>query len=108
MGVRPPSGGTREPETVEFGIAVLADEVAAAELEFPADADTVVEALDDPTVTVDARGRTVELSTAMAAVDAERFDSERALLNALHPVFESYREDVAVGWLGALRRYLPF
>jgi len=108
MGVRPPTGRTGEPEAVEFGIAVLADEVAESDLAFPADATAVVRALDDPAVPVDARGRKVGLSTAMAEVEADRFDSERDLLNALHPVFESYRGDRSTGWLGALRRALPF
>jgi len=108
MGVRPPTGGDTEREAVEFGIAALAPEIEESELSFPADADEVVRALGDPAVPVDASGRSVTLSTAFDEVDTRAFDSERELLNALHPVFESYRETVSAGWFDTLRRSLPF
>lgn len=108
MGVRPPTGGDTERKAVEFGIAALAPDIEESELSFPADADEIVRALDDPAVPVDASGRSITLSSALDDVDARRFESERALLNALHPVFESYRETVSAGWFDTLRRALPF
>ena len=108
MGVRPPAGDGDDREAVEFGIAALAPMVEEADLEFPADASTVVRDLGDPAVPVDARGRTVPLSTAIEEAGRREFASERELLNALHPVFEDRREIVSGGWLASIRRQLPF
>jgi hypothetical protein len=108
MGVRPPTGGSADREAVEFGIAALAPELEESDLEFPATVDEIVRTLGDPAVPVDASGRSLHLSTAFEDVDTHQFDSERELLNALHPVFESYRETVSAGWLDSLRQSLPF
>ena len=108
MGVRPPSGGSGEREAVEFGIASLTPLVEDAEIEFPAGATEVVQALGDPKVPVDAKGRSMRLSSAIEETGHERFDSQRELLNALHPVFESRREAVSTGWLASIRNQLPF
>lgn len=108
MGVRPPTGSTDPPDTVEFGIAALASELEDAELDYPTDRDAVVRSLGDPDVPVTASGRTIPLSRALDDVDVSQFDSERELLNALHPVFESYRANVSTGVLASVRDILPF
>ena len=108
MGVRPPSGGSGERDAVEFGIAALTPLVEEAEIEFPAGATEVVRTLDDPKVPVDAKGRSMKLSSAIEETDKGRFDSQRELLNALHPVFEARREAVSTGWLASIRNQLPF
>ena len=107
MGVRPPAGGPTERETVEFGIAALVPMLEAAELEYPLDGTELVEALDDPDVPIDANGHTTSLSRAVGDLDVVRFHSERELLDALHPVFESYREDRRFGLLASVRGLLP-
>lgn len=108
MGVRPPTGDSGEREAIEFGIAALTPIVEEAEVEFPADANTVVRELGDPNVPVDANGRSMRLSSAVEETEQRRFESQRELLNALHPVFESRREAVSTGWLASIRSQLPF
>lgn len=108
MGVRPPAGGSGERETIEFGIAALTPMVEEADVDFPADAGAVVRALGDPDVPVDAKGRTIALSTAIEETGEHRFESQRDLLNSLHPVLEARRETVSTGWLASIRRQLPF
>ena len=107
MGVRPPTGGSGERDAVEFGIAALAPTIEAAEFEFPADADEIVRSLNDPEVPVDASGRSIALSVALEETGKEQFESERELLNSVHPVLESHRELVSAGWLASIRRRLP-
>ena len=108
MGVRPPAGGSNDREAIEFGIAALTPIVEEADLEFPADAERIVRALGDPDVPVDAKGRTIPLSVVLEETDRTRFESERDLLNELHPLFETRRENVSAGWLSSIRRQLPF
>lgn len=108
MGVRPPVGGSGDREAVEFGIAALTPMIEDADVEYPADSETIVRALDDPGVPVDAKGRTVRLSSALEEAGARRFESQRELLNALHPVFESHRETASTGWIASIRNQLPF
>lgn len=109
MGVRPPQDdGGDEPETISFGIAALDARLDGAELEYPVGADEVVDRLGDPKIPYDAAGSTVRLSEVMEKVHFQRFEDEQELLNALHPVFESYREKASGSILGQLRALLPF
>lgn len=108
MGVRPPTDSNDRPDSVEFGIAALTSSLANAEVEYPADSETIVRTLEDPHIPITVDGRTVPLSRAMEDVDEDRFDSKRELLNALHPVFEAYRDDLSTGVLSTLRALFPF
>lgn len=109
MGVRPPTGDANTtPETVTFGIAALDERLTDARITYPADADEIVAALGDPAVPYDVSGNTVALSDALAETHFDRFETEQELLNALHPVFEAYRERGGDGLLGHLRAMLPF
>ena len=94
MGVRPPAGGSNDREAIEFGIAALTPIVEEADL--------------DPDVPVDAKGQTIPLSVVLEETERSPFESERDLLNELHPIFEACRENVATGWLSSIRRQLPF
>ena len=109
MGVRPPQNDDGDaPEAVTFGIAALDGHLDRADLSYPVTGDEVVEALGDPTVPYDASGNDVRLSEALEEMHFERFETEQELLNALHPVFESYRERGPSGVVGRLRSLLPF
>lgn len=109
MGVRPPQNDADEtPEAVTFGIAALDAHLDRADLTFPADRDELVRALGDPAVPYDASGNEVRLSEALDEMHFDRFETEQELLNALHPVFESYRERGPSGVVGRLRALLPF
>ncbi|MFB6205227.1 MAG: hypothetical protein ABEJ05_01675 [Haloglomus sp.] len=109
MGVRPPQNDEdEEPDTITFGIAALDAHLERADVEFPVDADTLLVELGDPDIPYDASGSTVALSAAMEQIHVQRFESEQELLNALHPVFESYRERTGNSILGQLRALLPF
>jgi hypothetical protein len=107
MAVRPPQQDGDEPDTLEFGIAALSPHLSKADLTFPATTDEVVRELGDPAIPYDANGNTVRLSEALGAVRASRFDTQRELLDALHPVLEEYRESGG-GILSQLRALLPF
>ena len=107
MAVRPPQQGGDDPDSLEFGIAALTPYLSEADLTFPATGEEVVRALGDPEIPYDASGNTVALSKALAAVETTRFDTERELLDALHPVFEEYRAS-AGGIFAQLRDLLPF
>ena len=104
MAVRPPQGDS-DKELIEFGIAALGPHLDA--VDFPATGDEVVESVGDPSIPVDASGNTVSLSEALSHLPARTFDSERELLDDLHPVFEQYRTSRA-GLLDRLRGMLPF
>jgi hypothetical protein len=109
MGVRPPPSGDGDaPETVTFGIAALDAHLEGSEVNYPIDAGALVDELGDPQVPYDAGGSTVALSEAIEETHITRFETERELLNALHPVFERYRERSAGGLLSQLRSLLPF
>jgi hypothetical protein len=109
MGVRPPpSGNGDEPETVTFGIAALDARLEEAGVRYPIDAGSVVRELGDPEVPYDANGSSVALSEALEETHIDRFETEQELLNALHPVFERYRERSAGGLLAQLRSLFPF
>lgn len=108
MGVRPPQNDTDDqPETIAFGIATLDARLEEADLSFPADRNEVIDALGDPDVPYDASGHEVSLSTALDRATTDRYESEQELLNALHPVFETYRENAGAGLVARLRSMLP-
>lgn len=103
MAARPPQDDTEEPDALVFGIAALDDRLDRAELPYPADAETVVDRLSDPEIPYDPAGNTMALSEAVEQAGTERFDSERELLDALHPVFEERRRSSPTGLLERLR-----
>ncbi|MGQ4554969.1 DUF5789 family protein [Halobellus sp. GM3] len=107
MAVRPPQQGGDDPDSLEFGIAALTPYLAESDITFPATTDEIVRALGDPEISCDASGNAVALSTALAAVEASQFDTERELLDALHPVFEEFRTSGG-GIFSQLRALLPF
>jgi hypothetical protein len=107
MAVRPPQQGGDEPDSLEFGIAALTPHISDSDLTFPATSEEVVRALGDPEIPYDASGNTVPLSQVLSAVGTSRFETERELLDALHPVFEEHRAS-AGGLFSQLRALLPF
>ncbi|MFB6252936.1 MAG: hypothetical protein ABEI27_14835 [Halobellus sp.] len=107
MAVRPPQQGDDEPDSLEFGIAALTPYLSEANLTFPATTDEIVRALGDPAIPYDANGNAVALSEALAAVNRKQFDTQRELLDALHPVLEEYRASGG-GLFSQLRALLPF
>lgn len=107
MGVRPPADDTSEADLVEFGIAALDARLADADLTFPANREEVVAAVGEEPIEYDASGNTIDLASALERTDQETYDSERDLLNALHPVFEDLRSSTAPGVIGWLRSLFP-
>ncbi|MFC7175745.1 hypothetical protein [Halosegnis marinus] len=107
MGVRPPTGdSTDDPDTLAFGIAALDPHLDG--VEFPVTAEELVERTGDPAVPYDAAGSEVRLSEAVAETRSRRFESERRLLDELHPVFEERRERASLSVIARLRGLLPF
>lgn len=104
MAARPPPDDLDEPDVVEFGIAALDAHLEGADVEFPASAREVLDALGDPAIDYDAAGHDVALSTVLEGVDADRFESRQDLLDAAHPEFERRRRRGGglLGWLRAL------
>jgi hypothetical protein len=107
MAARPPSGGTSEPDAIEFGIAVLDERVEEAGVSFPATGDEIVAAVDDDEIPYDAKGRTIALSEALAQIPQTEFENETEFLDALYPVFDRQRREGG-GFLATLRDALPF
>lgn len=103
MGMRPPQDDDEEPDSLAFGIAALDERLDRAELAFPADAEEIVSALDDPDIPYDPAGHSVALSTALDQIGQDRFDAEDELLDTLHPVFEERRRSAPTGLLDRLR-----
>jgi hypothetical protein len=108
MAVRPPQDDDDEPDALEFGIAALDAYLDRGEVQFPATADEVVDALGDPEIPYDAGGNGVRLSKALEAVPRDRFESESQFLELLHPVFEDYRSKASNSIIRQLRAMLPF
>jgi hypothetical protein len=109
MGVRPPpSDGGSTPDVVTFGIAALDAHLEEADLAYPVTEQELLERLGDPEIPYDAGGSTVRLSAVLSETHFTRFENEQELLNALHPVFEGYRESTGTGMLAQLRALLPF
>ncbi|GAB3410700.1 hypothetical protein GCM10027435_01570 [Haloparvum alkalitolerans] len=107
MAARPPTGGTEEPDAIEFGIAALDARLDETELQFPATAEEVRAAVRNAEVPYDASGHTVTLDAALAETDADRFETRTELLDELHPVFERRRRRGG-GPIARLRDLLPF
>ncbi|ELZ26396.1 hypothetical protein C474_19649 [Halogeometricum pallidum JCM 14848] len=108
MAARPPPQGGDEPDTLEFGIAALAEDLSKADVSYPVTDDELVRRLDDVAVPYNAAGGTVRLSEALESVPQSRFASKAELLDQLHPVFEEYRRSSSNNILGQLRALLPF
>jgi hypothetical protein len=103
MAARPPQKTDSEPETIAFGIAAVDEALENADITFPADGEEIVEATGDPQIPFDSRGRTMDLSEAIAECGQREFATRRELLNALHPVFEEKRGSGRIGqWLRSL------
>lgn len=107
MAARPPQRQT-DVTSIEFGIAALIPLLEEHELQFPLTADELIEQLNDPDIPVDVAGRTISLSTALNELETTTYESQQELLNQLHPVFESYRENSSTTLIGSLRQMLPF
>lgn len=109
MGMRPPPNDTDdEPDTVSFGIAALDARLDDTDLVYPTTEEEVIRTLGDPEIPYNASGSSVRLSTALEETHHSRFENEQELLNALHPVFESYRQNASNGIVAQLRALLPF
>lgn len=109
MGVRPPANDSGEkPESIEFGIAALDARLEQLDVSFPVDAETLARSHGDMRIPVDPAGNKIVLKDALAACEESEFESEQALLNALHPVFEQKRERMSNSLFGQLRSLLPF
>jgi hypothetical protein len=107
MAARPPSGGPSEPDAIEFGIAVLDEEIEEADVSFPATAEELLDALGDREIPYDAKGRTITVAEALEEVPQTTFNNETELLDMLYPVFDRKRGE-GVGFLARLRDALPF
>ena len=108
MGMRPPPSDSDDGSNViEFGIAEVAANLDDADLAFPATGEEVVQTLSDPRIKYDADGHAVALSEAISEVQQDRFESKREFLNALHPVFERYRNSRTPSVIERVRSALP-
>lgn len=105
---RAPPPGDSEPDIIEFGIPVLDDRLEEASVTFPATRDELEAAVGSMEVPYDAAGHSLRLENALGELEAERFDTKTELLDALHPVFETYRQRASTGLFGSLRSLLPF
>lgn len=108
MGVRPPQQDDDEPDAIEFGIAAVDARLSQTSLQFPADKAAIVEALGNTEIPYNATGNTVSIAEAIDRSGTDEFESEQALLNALHPVFEDLRESASTSILMQLRALVPF
>jgi len=110
MAARPPpgDGDDETPETLAFGISALDARLTESDLEFPATAEEIVDALGDPEIPYDTGGNTLALADALAEVRQEEFESETELKEALHPVYERKRRSSGKSIVGQVRRLLPF
>ncbi|AQL41256.1 hypothetical protein BV210_00365 [Halorientalis sp. IM1011] len=108
MGVRPPQQDGDEPDAIEFGIAALDARLSEAAVAFPADRDTLVEALGNRKIPYNATGNEIAIAEAIDRSGKEYFESEQELLNALHPVFEELRESASSSVLMQLKALVPF
>lgn len=109
MGVRPPPSDDDDsgPASVDFGIAALAGRLDGADVQFPATSAELVAALGDPDVPYDPHGNAVPLRDVLDRVPVDEFDSQKELLNTLHPVFEELRTSSGSGLLSWVRSFLP-
>ncbi|MXR41646.1 hypothetical protein GRX01_09890 [Halobaculum sp. WSA2] len=108
MAARPPQGDTEEPESIEFGIAALDARLDRAGVQFPATTEELIASMGNTGVPYDAAGNTLDLAEVLRELPEERFETERDLLNRLHPIFEDRRRSGAGSLLGRVRSILPF
>lgn len=108
MGVRPPANDDSEPDVIEFGIAALDARLSDAEIDYPTDAQTLVDEIGHLEIPYDAAGHTMRVETALAEANEREFEHEQSLLNALHPVFEAKRAATGNSLLAQLRSLVPF
>jgi hypothetical protein len=109
MAARPPTDDTTdEPDIIEFGIAALDARLDQLDTSFPTTADVLVREYGDVSVPVDAAGNEITLREAMEQTAVQEFETERELLDVLHPVFEQRRQNSSRGYLSQLRALLPF
>jgi len=108
MAARPPANDEEDDAgVVEFGIPAVEGALEDADLTYPIEPETVVDATGDPDVPVDTSGRTLALSTALERTARSRYDSRNELLNALHQVFEDARRSRSGGVVGLVRSLIP-
>jgi len=108
MAARPPGGGgSSEPDAIEFGIAVLDEQIGKADVSFPATAEEVRHALGDREIPYDGKGRTITLGEALDQVPQSRFENKTEFLDALYPV-STASGGRAVGSNEPAGRALPF
>jgi hypothetical protein len=108
MAARPPQNDTSDPDVIEFGIAALSARLDEAGVEFPTTSRTLLAAVDNTAIPIDSSGNTLELEQALDRLPQEQFDSQSALLDMLHPVFEEHRKATGNSVIGRLRALLPF
>ena len=109
MGVQPPTDDIDDgPDVVEFGIAALDARISELPVEFPVESQTLASEYGDVSVPVDVAGNELRLDDALSETPRERFENQRELLNALHPVFEKRRENASRSILAQLRALVPF
>ena len=109
MGVRPPSDEMDdEPDVIEFGIAALDARLEQLDVTFPTTAEELVAEYGDVSVPVDAAGTEITLAAALEKTAQQEFQTERELLDVLHPIFEEHRKGSSRGYLSQLRALLPF
>jgi hypothetical protein len=107
--MRPPANETEEqPDVIEFGIAALDARLDRLEPTFPTTADRLAADYGDLSVPVDAAGTEITLRDALGETTVQEFETERELLDVLHPVFEQRRQRSSRGYLAQLRALLPF
>ncbi|PSQ06184.1 hypothetical protein BRC97_07370 [Halobacteriales archaeon QS_6_71_20] len=108
MAARPPQNDSSEPDSIEFGIAALDARLDRAGVRFPATTEELIESMGDTDVSYDAAGNTLDVAEVLRELPEERFETERDLLNRLHPIFEDRRRSGAGSLLGRVRALLPF
>jgi len=108
MAARPPQNDSSDPDSIEFGIAALDARLDRAGVRFPATTEELIESMGDTDVSYDAAGNTLDVAEVLRELPEERFETERDLLNRLHPIFEDRRRSGAGSLLGRVRALLPF
>jgi len=108
MAARPPQGDSDEPESIEFGIAALDARLDRAGVQFPVTTEELIASMANTGVPYDAAGNTLDMAEVLRELPEERFETERDLLNRLHPIFEDRRRSGAGSLLGRVRSILPF
>lgn len=109
MAARPPSNDIDDgPDVTEFGIVALEATLEDWDVSFPLTVEDLTDKYGDERIPVNATGHEMSLEAALSECQEMRFEHRQALLNALHPVFETERQRVANSVLGHVRALLPF